>query len=97
MARLLPEIDGLLELHLALVEQVITHANVLDESVALKLSAEDGANETDGDVHLVHLHEVRGPANELAVQRENAGFELGGILERTSCVGKSRGSGRHDQ
>lgn len=77
---LLPEVDGLLELHLALGKKLVANSNVLDKTVTFKLLTQDCAHQPHGHCQVVHLNEMRAVAHELTVQVQNTLAKLSRVL-----------------
>lgn len=57
MALLLPEVDSLLEFVVTLSEQNVAHTHIFHVTVALEHFSNLCSDDSDRDIHLVHLHE----------------------------------------
>lgn len=73
---LLPEVDALLVLHVALGVQHVLDGQVVDKSVSLKLLSNLGSDGGDGELDLVQIGKGGGTSQELSVQSQGSLLEL---------------------
>lgn len=76
LSLLLPEVDALLVLHVALGVKDVLNGELLHESVSLELLSDLGSNGGDGELHLVQVSKGGGSTQKLSVQRQSSLLEL---------------------